>query len=59
LERQAEKKFSQLGARAYEKLVLKKQTTLVREEFQELLEEIQELKERLEKLEEDLKKVGK
>jgi hypothetical protein len=59
IERQAEKKFSQLGVRVYEQLVLKKQAALSRESVNELLEDIQELKERLEKLEEDLKKVGR
>jgi chromosome segregation ATPase len=59
IERQAEKKFSQLGAAVYEQMVLKKQVTVGRESVTELLEDIRELKERLEKLEEDLKQVGK
>jgi ubiquinone biosynthesis protein UbiJ len=59
IERQAEKKFSQLGATVYEVLVLKDQAALSREAVKELLEDIQELKGRLEKLESDLKEVGK
>jgi flagellar motility protein MotE (MotC chaperone) len=58
IERQAEKRFSQLGVRVYEQLVLKKQVTVSRESVDELLEDIRELKERLEKLEEDLQSVG-
>jgi hypothetical protein len=59
IERQAEKKFSQLGASVYEQMVMKKQATVSRESVNELLEDIRELRERLEKLEEDLKQVGK
>ena len=59
LERQAEKKFSQLGATVYEKLVLKDQATVSRDAVKELLDDIQELKNRLEKLESDLREVGK
>lgn len=59
IERHAEKKFSQLGATVYEKLVLKNLATVGREAVKELLDDIQELKNRLEKLENDLKKVGK
>jgi hypothetical protein len=59
IERQAEKKFSQLGATVYEKLVLKNQATVSKEAVEELLDDIQELKNRLEKLENDLKDVGK
>ena len=58
IERQAEKKFSQLGATVYEKLVIKDQATVGREAVKELLDDIQELKNRLEKLENDLKEVG-
>jgi len=59
IERQAEKKFSKLGAAVYEKLVLKGQATVSKEAVKELLDDIQELKDRLEKLEKDLKEVGK
>ena len=59
IERQAEKKFSQLGAAAYEKLVVKDQATVSREAVAELLDDIQELKNRLEKLEMDLRQVGR
>ena len=59
IERQAEKKFSQLGATVYERLVLKDQATVNKEAVKELLDDIQELKNRLEKLENDLKEVGK
>jgi hypothetical protein len=59
IERQAEKRFSQLGATVYEKLVLKDQATVSREAVKELLDDIQELKNRLEKLENDLSEVGK
>ena len=59
IERQAEKKFSQLGAAVYERLVLKDQATVSKEALSELLDDIQELKNRLEKLEDDLKEVGK
>jgi len=59
LERQAEKKFSQLGAKVYEKLVLKEQATVGKEAVKEFIDDIQELKDRLERLEQDLKKVGK
>ena len=59
IERQAEKKFSQLGASVYEKLVLKDQATVSKEALSELLGDIQELKDRLEKLEDDLREVGK
>jgi uncharacterized phage infection (PIP) family protein YhgE len=59
IERQAEKKFSQLGATVYEKLVLKDQATVSRDAVKELLDDIQELKNRLEKLESDLREVGK
>ncbi|UCF97968.1 MAG: hypothetical protein JSV89_00175 [Spirochaetaceae bacterium] len=59
IERQAEKKFSQLGAAVYEKLVLKDQATVRKEAVKEFLDDIQELKDRLERLESDLKKVGK
>ena len=59
IERQAEKKFSQLGAAVYERLVLKDQATVSREALSELLGDIRELKDRLEKLENDLKEVGK
>jgi hypothetical protein len=59
VERQAEKKFSQLGAAVYEQLVLKDQATVSREAVNELLDDIQELKNRLEKLENDLKDVGR
>ncbi len=59
LERQAEKKFGQLGAKAYEKLVLKEQATVGKEAVKELLDDIQELKDRLERLEQDLKEVRK
>jgi hypothetical protein len=59
IERQAEKKFSQLGATVYEKLVLKDQATVSRESVKEYLDDIQELKNRLEKLESDLKEVGR
>jgi len=59
LERQAEKKFSQLGAKVYEKLVLKEQATVGKEAVKEFIDDIQELKDRLERLERDLKKVGK
>ena len=59
IERQAEKKFSQLGVAVYEKLVMKDQATVSKEALSELLEDIRELKDRLEKLEADLKDVGK
>jgi uncharacterized phage infection (PIP) family protein YhgE len=59
IERQAEKKFSQLGATVYEKLVVKDQSTVGREMVGELLDDIRELKDRLEKLEKDLGEVGK
>jgi hypothetical protein len=59
IERQAEKKFSQLGAIVYEKLVRKDQATVSKEAVKDLLDDIQELKNRLEKLELDLKEVGK
>jgi hypothetical protein len=59
IERQAEKKFSQLGAAVYEKLVLKGQATVSREAVAEILQDIQELKDRLERLERDLKTLGK
>ena len=59
IERQAEKKFSQLGATVYEKLVLKDQATVSRESVTEYLDDIQELKNRLEKLESDLKEGGR
>ncbi len=59
IERQAEKKFSQLGAAVYEKLVLKDLATVGRAAVKELLDDIQELKNRLEKLENDLKEVGR
>ena len=59
IERQAEKKFSQLGAAVYERLVLKDQATVSREALSELLGDIRELKDRLEKLENDLKEVGR
>jgi len=59
IERQGEKKFSQLGAAVYEKLVLKDQPTVSRDALSELLGEIRELKDRLEKLEADLREVGK
>lgn len=59
IERQAEKKFSQLGAAVYERLVLKEQATVSKEALSELLDDIRELKDRLEKLEHDLKEVGK
>jgi hypothetical protein len=59
IERQAEKKFSQLGAAVYEKLVLKKQATVSREAVAEILQDVQELKDRLERLERDLKALGK
>jgi uncharacterized phage infection (PIP) family protein YhgE len=59
IERQAEKKFSQLGAAVYERLVLKDQATVSRDALSELLDDIQELKNRLEKLENDLKEVGR
>jgi hypothetical protein len=59
IERQAEKKFSQLGAAVYEKLVVKDQATVSREGVTELLDDIQELKNRLEKLERDLREVGR
>jgi uncharacterized phage infection (PIP) family protein YhgE len=58
IERQAEKKFSQLGAAVYEKLVMKDQATVSKDALEELLTDIQELKDRLEKLEADLKEVG-
>ena len=58
IERQAEKKFSQLGATVYEKLVMRGQSTVSKETVEELLDDIQELKNRLEKLENDLKEVG-
>jgi hypothetical protein len=58
IERQAEKKFGQLGVAVYEKLVLKDQATVSRDAVKELLDEIQEMKNRLEKLENDLKEVG-
>ena len=59
LERQAEKKFSQLGVRVYENLVLKEQPTVGKEAVEELLEDVQELKKRVERLEQDLEKLGK
>ena len=59
IERQAEKKFSQLGAAVYEKLVLKKQATVSREAVAEILQDVQELKDRLERLDRDLKALGK
>jgi polyhydroxyalkanoate synthesis regulator phasin len=59
IERQAEKKFSQLGATVYEKLVLQDLATVERGAVKELLDDIQELKNRLEELENDLKEVGK
>jgi hypothetical protein len=59
IERQAEKKFSQLGAAVYEKLVLKDQSTVSRVAVAELLDDIQGLKDRLEKLEKDLREVGR
>ena len=59
IERQAEKKFSQLGVAVYEKLVVKDQATVSKEAAKELLDDIQELKNRLEKLENDLKEVGR
>ncbi len=59
IERQAEKKFSQLGATVYERLILKDQATVSKEAVKELLDDVQELKNRLEKLENDLKEVGK
>jgi hypothetical protein len=59
IERQAEKKFSQLGAAVYERLVRKDQATVSRDALSELLDDIRELKNRLEKLEDDLKEVGK
>ena len=59
IERQAEKKFSQLGAAVYEMLVLKDQATVSKEAVKELLDDVQEFKNRLEKLENDLKEVGK
>ena len=59
IERQAEKKFSQLGAAVYERLVLKDQATVSKDALSELLDDIRELKNRLEKLESDLKEVGK
>jgi uncharacterized phage infection (PIP) family protein YhgE len=58
IERQAEKKFSQLGAAVYEKLVMKDQATVSKDALEELLTDIQELKDRLEKLEADLKEAG-
>ena len=59
IERQAEKKFSQLGAAVYERLVLKDQAAVSKESLSELLEDLRELKNRLEKLEADIKEVGK
>lgn len=59
LERQAEKKFSQLGTKVYEKLVLKEQATVGKEAVKEILDDIQDLKDQVERLERDLKKVGK
>jgi uncharacterized phage infection (PIP) family protein YhgE len=59
IERQAEKKFSQLGAAVYERMVRKDQATVSRDALSELLDDIRELKNRLEKLEDDLKEVGK
>lgn len=59
IERQAEKKFSRLGAAVYEKLVLKDQATVSKDALEELLGDIRELKDRLEKLEADLEEVGK
>lgn len=59
IERQAEKKFSQLGVAVYEKLVLKDQATVSKVSVAVLLDDIRELKERLEKLEKDLKDVGR
>lgn len=59
IEGQAEKKFSQLGAAVYERLVLKDQATVSKEALSELLDDIRELKDRLEKLEADLQEVGK
>ena len=55
IERQAEKKFGQLGAAVYEKLVIKDQATVSKDALEELLSDIRELKDRLEKLEKDLK----
>ena len=59
IERQAEKKFSQLGVAVYEKLVRKEQATVSKEAVAALLDDIRELKDRLEKLENDLKEVGR
>ena len=59
IERQAEKKFSQLGVAVYEKLVLKDQATVSKVSVAVLLDDIRELKERLEKLEKELKQVEK
>jgi len=58
IEKQAEKKFSQLGVRVYEKLVKNDQSTVSKEALKELLDEIEELKERLEEKEKALKEVG-
>ena len=55
IERQAEKKFGQLGAAVYEKLVIKDQATVSKDALEELLSDIRELKDRLEKLEKDLR----
>lgn len=55
IERQAEKKFGQLGAAVYEKLVIKDQATVSKDALEELLGDIRELKDRLEKLEKDLR----
>ena len=59
LERQAEKKFSQLGVRVYEALVLKSRATVGKANVEDLLKDILELKERIEEKEQALKELGK